>query len=170
MCSINSFNYWGEGTQIEPARPVHAKERFEKTYLDYGSRGSYAYLHIAKDQRDLFGKQLQARTSSVRARRDYSSLAELLQHQPDLIGRDGVDAGESALDIPVSSDGTEYLVESETLTGGGNEDEFSDTKIDNVVGIDDMPDEASRETGTSAATSGHNSDSDDEEYVALREL
>ena len=45
-CSITSFNEWGEGTQIEAARLVYPDEGYAKTYLDYGERGPFKYLHI----------------------------------------------------------------------------------------------------------------------------
>ena len=171
ICSINSFNYWGEGTQIEPARPVHAKERFEKTYIDYESRGPYAYLHIAKDQSDLFGKQLQARPSISRARRDYDSLAGLHQQQADLI-TGGVGADESAADLSEANEETDGLDEVEALTSDEEYEEVSGTETDTVNSIDDMSEEKSARVSedTFAATSGHNSDPDDDEYIALREL
>ena len=170
ICSINSFNYWGEGTQIEPARPVHAKERFEKTYLDYGSRGPYAYLHIAKDQSDLFGKQLQARPSIARACRDYDSLAGLHQQQADLI-TGGVGADESAADMSAVSEENVDLDEVEALTSDEEYGEVSGTEADTVDSIDDTPEKESQGADdTFAATSGHNSDPEDDEYIALREL
>ena len=53
MHSITSYNEWGEGTQIEPARIVHSEEGFPKAYLDYGEN-PYLYLNLTKTMTTIF--------------------------------------------------------------------------------------------------------------------
>lgn len=46
IVSISTFNEWGEGTQIEPARKVEEIEGYAKEYIDYGKDGPYKYIHL----------------------------------------------------------------------------------------------------------------------------
>jgi len=54
IISITSFNEWGEGTQIEPAREVHASEGFSKEYLNYEPDGPYKYIDLTAVLSNLF--------------------------------------------------------------------------------------------------------------------
>ena len=47
--SITSFNEWGEGTQIEPARSIIKDDTYTKEYLDYGESGPYKYIHLTSN-------------------------------------------------------------------------------------------------------------------------
>ena len=44
VVSVTTFNEWGEGTQIEPARPWDPRTD-ERQYLDYGKDGPFKYIH-----------------------------------------------------------------------------------------------------------------------------
>lgn len=50
VCSITSFNEWGEGTQIEPATGFQTEGR---TYKDYGN-DPYIYLNITEQYTKKF--------------------------------------------------------------------------------------------------------------------
>jgi glycoprotein endo-alpha-1,2-mannosidase len=51
--SITSFNEWGEGTQIEPAKSAQYDGRI---YSDYG-KGPYLYLNITEQYTRKFNEQ-----------------------------------------------------------------------------------------------------------------
>lgn len=48
--SINSFNDWNEGTQIEPAKRYQDSEM---TFEGYGEKGENSYLDITKEWADI---------------------------------------------------------------------------------------------------------------------
>jgi glycoprotein endo-alpha-1,2-mannosidase len=51
LVSITSFNEWGEGTQIEPAKP-YTVGTF--SYKDYTPENTSFYLHATRSYVDLF--------------------------------------------------------------------------------------------------------------------
>eukprot|EP00877_Chromochloris_zofingiensis_P009285 jgi/Chrzof1/460/Cz01g16190.t1 len=55
IVSITSFNEWGEGTQIEPAKPWTDLDS-NATYLDYGSNGPHHYLDLTRTYATQFKK------------------------------------------------------------------------------------------------------------------
>lgn len=121
MVTINSFNSWHEGSQIEPAAPEKTNERGHE-YMDYRPLSPDSYLVITREWADRLDKMEWSPMYRARIRMtsssDWANLSLIeggMMTRPRIIER-SEEAGASGLD-----NGILRLIQEIELAEGGNE-------------------------------------------------